>query len=89
MARLIFTQQLARFLPVPEVVVAADTLRAALDLAFSSNPRLRAYVLDEQGHLRENVAVFIDGRRVADRIALGDALRPESTVYLLQALSGG
>jgi sulfur-carrier protein len=89
MARLIFTQQLARFLPVPEVHVAAPTLRAALDYAFSANPRLRAYVLDEQGEVRENVVIFIDGCRAVDRTGQGDALRPDSTVYILQALSGG
>ena len=89
MPRLIFTQQLARFLAVPEVTSAATTLRRALDDAFADNPLLRAYVLDEQGHLRDNVAVFIDGRRISARQRLDDALLPQSTVYILQALSGG
>ena len=53
-----------------------DTLRAALDAAFAANPRLRGYVLDDQGHLRANVVVFIDGRRSPDRIALADPLAP-------------
>ena len=89
MATLIFTQQLARFLPVPEVATAAATLRLALDQAFAANPLLRSYVLDDQGHLRDNVVVFIDGRRSSERKRLDDPLRPESTVYILQALSGG
>lgn len=89
MAQLIFTQQLARFTSVPQVETGAASLRAALDSAFAVNPRLRGYVLDEQGHLRENVAVFIDGRRSLDRVRLDDPLRPDSTVYILQALSGG
>lgn len=89
MPRLIFTQQLARFLPVPAVETGASTLRAALGSAFAGNPLLRAYVLDDQDHLRENVVIFIDGRRVADRTGLNDPLRPDSTVYILQALSGG
>jgi hypothetical protein len=46
-------------------------------------------VLDEQGHLRENVVIFIDGRRSTDRVGLDDPLRPDSMVYILQALSGG
>jgi hypothetical protein len=33
--------------------------------------------------------VFIDGRRVADRVGLADALRPDDRVYVLQALTGG
>lgn len=89
MARLVFTQQLARFIAVPEVETGALRLRAALDDAFENNPLLRGYVLDEQGHLRENVVIFIDGRRCADRVALDDTLTPTSRVYILQALSGG
>ena len=89
MARLIFTQQLARFTAVPQVDTGAATLRAGLDSAFAANPLLRGYILDEQDHLRENVAVFIDGRRCAERIRLDDKLAPDSTVYILQALSGG
>ncbi|MBJ7309486.1 MoaD/ThiS family protein [Rugamonas sp. CCM 8940] len=89
MAQLIFTQQLGRFLPVPQVNTDATDLRAALDAAFAGQPRLRGYVLDEQGHLRENVVIFIDGKRNADRVRLDDALAPDSRVYILQALSGG
>jgi len=89
MARLVFTQQLARFTPVPQVETGADRLRAGLETAFDANPLLRGYVLDEQGHLRENVVVFIDGRRCTDRVRLDDALAPDSNVYILQALSGG
>ena len=89
MARLIFTQQLARFTPVPQVETGAASLRAGLDTVFAANPLLRSYILDEQGHLRANVVVFIDGRRSLDRIRLDDPLAPDSTVYILQALSGG
>ncbi len=89
MARLIFTQQLARFTSVPEVDTAALQLRAGLDDAFARNPVLRGYVLDEQGHLRENVVIFIDGQRARNPRLLDDALAPDSKVYVLQALSGG
>lgn len=89
MAQLIFTQQLARFLPVPQLTTEAGNLCAALEQAFASQPRLRSYVLDEQGHLRANVVIFIDGQRTREREQLDDALRPDSQVYILQALSGG
>ncbi|MFC0167767.1 MoaD/ThiS family protein [Pseudoduganella danionis] len=89
MAQLIFTQQLARFLPVPQVASDARELRTALEQAFTGQPRLRSYVLDEQGHLRANVVIFIDGQRTRERQRLDDALRPDSQVYILQALSGG
>ncbi|HEY0818053.1 MAG TPA: MoaD/ThiS family protein [Rhizobacter sp.] len=89
MARLFFTQQLKRFTEVPEVETAAATLREALQAAFELNPRLRGYVLDDQGHLRPNVVVFIDGRRSQERVRLDDALKADSQVHVLQALSGG
>ena len=89
MARVVFTQQLRRFTETPEVQTAAPRLREALDAAFAVNPRLRDYVLDEQGHLRPHVVVFIDGQRKQDRATQDDALAPDSQVYVLQALSGG
>lgn len=89
MARVIFTQQLARFTQAPEVDSDAGQLRAALDAAFTRNPRLRSYILDDQGALRENVVIFIDGRRCIERTLLNDRLGPNSTVHVLQALSGG
>ena len=89
MAQILFTQQLARFLPVPQLATQAATLRAALDGVFATNARLAAYVLDEQGRLRENVVIFIDGRRTRERTRLDDPLRPDSTIHVLQALSGG
>jgi molybdopterin synthase sulfur carrier subunit len=89
MARLFFTQQLARFTALPQVDTSATHLRAGLDAAFAANPALRGYVLDDQGRLRENVVIFIDARRCTDRVALDDPLQPDSQVYVLQALSGG
>jgi molybdopterin synthase sulfur carrier subunit len=89
MARLYFTQQLARFTALPQVDSPAGNLRGALETAFAVNPALRGYVLDDQGHLRENVVILIGARRCTDRVALDDALQPDSKVYVLQALSGG
>lgn len=89
MAHIFFTQQLARFTQAPAVETGAASLRAGLDSAFADHPRLRGYVLDDQGALRENVVIFIDGQRVRDPRLLDDPLRPDSKVYVLQALSGG
>ncbi len=89
MARIAFTTHLKRFTETPEFDTDAATLRAALEHAFTLNPRLRGYVLDDQGHLRANVVVFIDGRRCLDRVALAEVLAPASRVHVLQALSGG
>jgi molybdopterin synthase sulfur carrier subunit len=89
MPQVAFTSQLQRFTETPVFYTAAATLREAMEAAFDINPRLRHYVLDEQGHLRPHVAVFIDGRRVVDRTTLSDALAADDKVYVLQALTGG
>ena len=89
MPRIEFTPQLRRFTETPVVETGAATLRAALEAAFAVNPRLRGYVLDDQGHLRANVVVFVDGRRSSDRIMLNEPLNEDSRVHVLQALSGG
>ncbi len=90
MPRIVFTPQLRRFLPVPEVHSQASTLRAALADAFAGNPRLEGYLLDDQGHLRANVVAFIDGRRNDERRRLDAVqLAPDSVVHVMQALSGG
>jgi sulfur-carrier protein len=87
--RLVFTQQLARFTAVPEIDTPATTLGDALAAAFAVNPKLRGYVLDDQGHLRKHVVVFVDGERLRDRERLAIPLAASSTVHVLQALSGG
>jgi sulfur-carrier protein len=84
-----FTPQLRRFVDAPSCDSASSTLHGALQDAFARNPRLRGYLLDDQGHVRPNVVIFIDGQRNRDRITLGDPLRPDSEVHVLQALSGG
>ena len=89
MPQVAFTSQLQRFTQTPEFHTSAATLRQALEAAFDINPRLRHYVLDEQGHLRPHVVVFIEGRRAVDRVSLTDALAPDDKVYVLQALTGG
>ncbi|RVT88646.1 MoaD/ThiS family protein [Inhella crocodyli] len=86
MARLQFTAQLRRFTDTPDVEVDAPDLATALDAAFALNPRLRGYVLDDQGQLRPNVAAFVDGTRTLN---VNHALQPHSQVHVLQALSGG
>ena len=89
MAKIVFTQQLRRFTAVPEIDTSADTLRNGLEAAFKVNAQLRGYILDEQGHLRPNVVIFIDGNRVSDRVTLNNPLAVDSSIHVLQALSGG
>lgn len=90
MARVEFTPQLRRFTAAPAVEAPqAETLADALAAAFEAHPALRGYVLDDQGHLRPNVAIYIDGQAIRDRLRLLDPLGGASRVYVAQALSGG
>ncbi len=86
MARVIFTSHLQRFVSCPEHDVQADCIKSALQKIFETNPRLRDYILDDQGVLRKHVIVFVDGRRTRD---LNESISSKSDVHVLQALSGG
>ncbi len=89
MARIHFTSHLQRYVDCPTREVEASTLGPALQSVFADNQRLAGYIFDDQQQLRKNIAVFIDGRLLQDREQLSDPLRPDSDVYVLQALSGG
>ena len=84
-----FTANLRRHLPVADVEVEATTVRQALDRVFDDNPRLRSYLLDDQGRLRRHVNVFVGNRSVADRQGLSDPVEPTTEISVMQALSGG
>ena len=89
MPRVIFAPHLQRHVPCPPQSVAAPTLGAALEAAFKSAPALRGYVLDDQGHIRKHVAVFIDGRLWHARDRLDAPVAPDARIDVIQALSGG
>ncbi|MEX0693620.1 MAG: hypothetical protein WD075_04160 [Rhodospirillales bacterium] len=89
MPRVIFTNQLARFLDAPAASAPGATLAEVFGNVFAAHPQLRSYILDDQGAVRQHVAVFIDGVQVTDRKKLSDSVMPESEIYVFQALSGG
>ncbi len=89
MIRVSFTRSLERFVACQARDVAGRTVAEALGAVFASDPRLKTYLVDEQGVLRKHVAVFVDGRPVRDRASLGDAVADGSEIFVMQALSGG
>jgi hypothetical protein len=84
-----FTPNLERHVECPTKTVDGTTVREVLDRVFADNPRLRGYVVDEQGALRYHMLVFVDGEQITDRERLSDAVRPTSELYVMQSLSGG
>jgi molybdopterin synthase sulfur carrier subunit len=90
MAKVVLTTNLRKYTGgVTETRAEGATVRDLLDDLDARLPGLRGYVVNEFGSLRRHVNIFVDGEMVADRTALSDPIRPESTVHILQALSGG
>jgi molybdopterin synthase sulfur carrier subunit len=89
MAKIVFTANVQRHVACPEADAAGCTVREVLENAFAENPEARGYVLDDQSALRKHMAVFVDGKRIRDRVGLSDAVTETSTIHVFQALSGG
>lgn len=91
MAQIRFTSHLKKFFPdlkngehVDGTTVAE--LIAALD---RRHPGLAHYVVDERGTLRKHVNIFIGDSLINDPERLLDPVAEGTTVFIMQALSGG
>jgi sulfur carrier protein ThiS len=88
-ARIAFTAHLQAVGPTEPTAYPGATLAAVLDAVGADYPRLKSYVLDDQGRLRKHIAVFVDGTMRPRSEALVLPLTEASDVYVFQALSGG
>jgi hypothetical protein len=89
-AAVTFTPHLQRFFPaLAESSIDSPTLRALVTALEAEHPGLAGYLVDDRGRLRAHVTIFVDGRPLADREALTDAIGKDTRVYIAQALSGG
>lgn len=84
-----FTDNLTRQTNAPRSNVEGATVRECLQAVFAQHPTLRGYVLDDQQAVRQHVVVFVDGTAIRDRRTQSDAVKPESEIFVMQALSGG
>ena len=89
MPRVTFTPHLQRYLDAPPRDVPGTTVAEALEQVFAENPRLRQYVLDERGAVRQHVTVFVGDSPAVDRVGLTDPVGSDTEIFVLQALSGG
>lgn len=85
MAELYFPARLRGSAPPDGTRVPGFTVRAALEAAFAVAPLLRAYVLDERGALRPQLALFRDGARLEGAAALAAPVTALSLVELRDA----
>lgn len=65
--------------------VDAATVREAIDRLDERTPGVRNRLVDSGPVLREHINVFVDG----EQAALDTPLRPDSTVHVIPAVSGG
>ncbi len=84
-----FTRNIQRHVECPVCEVMGDSVRQVVENYFREHPAARGYVLDDQGRLRQHMAVFVDGAQILDRDTLSDAVRPGAVIDVVQALSGG
>jgi sulfur-carrier protein len=89
MAQLHFTSWLKELVPDGPLTAQGATVGDALGTLFTELPHVRGYLLDEQGRLRKHVCIFADGQRLQRDAALKQSIRPDSKLYVMQALSGG
>lgn len=87
--RITFTSNLERHVACPSMPAGGATVREALDGVFAEVPRLRSYIVDEQGRLRRHVNIFVNDDPVTDRERLSDPVGGDDEIFVFQALSGG
>ena len=90
MVRVRFPTHLRRHFPVPpECTANGATVAEVLADVERQYPGLTAYLVHEDGSLRQHVNIFLDERWLRDRRALSDAVAGATQLFVMQALSGG
>ncbi len=90
MARIKFTSALKRFFPrLTETEIGGGTVKEVLINIEEIHPGISNYIVDEHGHLRKHVNIFVQGDLIKDREALNDKVKSSDEVLVFQALSGG
>ena len=89
MAIVNFTNNLKRHLECPPQQLSGETLKDVLNSLFTDNQQLASYLVNDQNILRKHVMISIDNQLINDRIHFTDPVKPDSEIYIFQALSGG
>lgn len=69
--------------------MSGETIKDILNILFTDNPQLTSYLVNDQNVLRKHVMISIDNQLITDRIHFTDPVKPDSEIYIFQALSGG
>ena len=68
-----------------EHLVAGATVSELLGDLERAQPGLKGWILDERGHIRRHINVFVDGDEATEETTTG----PDASVDVLPAISGG
>ena len=69
--------------------IVAGPLSNALALLWAECPGIRDRVLDERGRVRPHINIFVDGENIRYSGKLDTAVRADSEVFIIPAVSGG
>ena len=83
------TPNIARHVAFEAMEVEGSNIKQVLQNYFTRQPQVKDYVLDDQGHVRTHMIIFIDGLAIQDRTGLSDHVKPDSKVFIMQSLTGG
>ncbi|MEC5128236.1 MoaD/ThiS family protein [Verrucomicrobiales bacterium BCK34] len=89
MPKIAFSPNIRSHVDVEVCDVEGDTVRSVLDSVFLLSPRLRGYLLDDNGMTRKHIAVIVNREPVEDRDCLSDPVSESDEIFVMQALSGG
>lgn len=89
MADIVCAHRLGNVGPLEPASYKGETIRDVLDAAAVDYPRLKNYVLDDQGRVRKHVAIFVGGALQPRETVLDHVLGDADEIYIMQALSGG
>jgi molybdopterin synthase sulfur carrier subunit len=78
-------EPLKRLAGGPEHALAGGTVGELLCELERAQPALRGWILDERGHVRRHINVFVNGESGGQDTAVG----PDDRVDVLPAISGG
>jgi hypothetical protein len=84
--KVLIPQPLRPYTNAKEVDAKGETLDALLDDIDRRFPGFKFRMVDEQARIRRHIRVFVDGAQTFD---LHQPLTPDSSVHIVQALSGG
>lgn len=79
----------SEFQSSPVVMVEANTCSEILDALDRKYPGMASWIAEVDGCFRQNLSVFIDGRRLPPRAHASVLVKDGTEMWILQAISGG